>query len=82
MPLSCDCYGGCWGAHARERNWLFYAFDLHRGVGMKKGLASFCGRWAGENGIPYGTYVIDRDGVYFEDERWARIALEGLSNGV
>lgn len=55
MPLTCDCYGGCWGAHAKDRNWTPIEWTAERE------------RYT-FNRIEYGTYVIMNKRIYFESE--------------
>lgn len=58
MPLSCDCYGGCWGVHAREQGWPT--------LKAEKATMEKCREWLVENGTR-GTWVIlDDTTVAFE----------------
>lgn len=45
MPLSCDCYGGCWGDHAKD----WPTVEIPEDVSY----------WelADKAGVPYGSYV-------------------------
>lgn len=46
--LSCDCYGGCWGAHARDRGWP--ALPHSEGL-VRLAVAR----------LPHGSYVWSRE---------------------
>jgi len=52
MPLSCDCYPGCWGVHSQ--NWP--------SILVPEGLTA---QAVGELGIPYGSYVFGHNNLLF-----------------
>lgn len=78
MPLTCDCYGGCWGDHAKERGWKSVPYTLDRWTFVI-------------NKFPYGSYVVmgsepwpneaqadegtDKRRIYIEDEENVVLAL-------
>jgi len=53
MPLSCDCYPGCWGEHSKH--WP--------SVLLPEGMTQ---RQIGDAGIPYGSFVTTRQTIRFE----------------
>jgi hypothetical protein len=62
MPLSCDCYPGCWGDHAS--NWL--SVEIPRRLIEQAKLVNpiypehvAAVRLCQEAGVPYGSYVTD-----------------------
>lgn len=57
MPLSCDCYGGCWGDHSME--WPSFVIptsliEKYEGHPFKA-----VNEIVEAAGLPYGSYVID-----------------------
>ena len=66
MPLSCDCYGGCWGDHSKGWPSVPQPRDPHA-VARKAG-------------VPHGSYVIVEQGLRLETEAY-RDAVMAVLNG-
>lgn len=64
MPLSCDCYGGCWGDHSAKWPKVVVPKEIEVIVHQA------C--WSVLN-IPYGCYVLDEGEVRTETEEQARL---------
>jgi hypothetical protein len=77
MPLSCDCYGGCWGDHSAS--WPRLSFNTEA---VASEAARRCHQVADSydqkllGRIEYGTYVLVGKELRFETEevkaRWAK----------
>lgn len=66
MPLTCDCYGGCWGDHAKD--WPKVAIPPSMGHY----------ELADKAGIPYGSYVKIGDNLHVETIEYQRAAGRAL----
>ncbi len=55
MPLSCDCYPGCWGDHSKD--WPLIPFADHDKADV---------RAAVKGAVPYGSYVEVKEGIRVE----------------
>ena len=56
MPLSCDCYDGCWGDHSKH----WPSIRATNGISIDV-------LWAvSKRVVPYGSYVRDEDEMRFE----------------
>lgn len=60
MPLSCDCYPGCWDAHSENWFWVDSSHNVDELYRVAVRL------------LPYGTYVKMPDHLRVED----RVGLE------
>lgn len=81
MPLNCDCYGGCWGAHSK--NWPSILIPKKMIAGSESrypesGLMQRLLQKLSEP-IPYGSYVIADGDFRFETTEYRDRALDGLN---
>lgn len=79
MPLSCDCYGGCWGDHSQQ--WPRVAGTptpveqtKHQTVSAEA-MAYY--RLA-QKVLPYGTYVFMSDHLRVETNELMRTLLNAM----
>ena len=56
MPLSCDCYPGCWREHSED--WMLIEFT----AGVDKSVTRKAVRLV----VPYGSYVEVEEGIRVE----------------
>jgi hypothetical protein len=81
MPLSCDCYGGCWGVHSK--NWPHIKVtpeDLTPFKDSHHPVMSFLHAVTkGHTLIPYGSYVISDKEIRVETEEYKAWLLEAIS---
>ncbi len=59
MPLTCDCFPGCWGAHSKDWPLVVNPF-LDREEVRKTVMAV----------VPYGSYVTVEEGTKVENESY------------
>ena len=62
MPLTCDCYDGCWGDHSA--NWMCVEvprsrIEAARLVNPRYPESVAATALCKEAGVPYGSYVVD-----------------------
>ncbi len=62
MPLSCDCYGGCWGDHSKD-----WPSITDKDKSLRKLAIQV---------LPYGTYVIMDNRLRIETVALAQILIE------
>lgn len=84
MPLSCDCYGGCWGTHAVERNWPFVRVteaELEPYHAEHRPIMSYLWDVAKKHTlIPYGSYVVvSDDEIRVETEEYKALLLDAMA---
>lgn len=81
MPLSCDCYGGCWGTHSKRWPSIrptpedLKPFNHERHPIM-------CFLYAATRKhtlIPYGSYVIADGEIRVETEEYKMLLLEAIA---
>lgn len=61
MPLSCDCYAGCWGDHSKGWPSVPQPRDPHK--------------LARDAGVPYGSYVIAEQSLRVETEAYREAVM-------
>lgn len=69
MPLSCDCYGGCWWDHAIEQQWkalMFASSDGANRITKLREAMMLHIKEGNKDSFPYGTYVSNRNIIMFE----------------
>ena len=62
MPLSCDCYPGCWGAHSKD--WPLVINPYLTKADVRKIVMSV---------VPYGCYVTVEEGTKVENSHYLQL---------
>ncbi len=81
MPLSCDCYGGCWGTHSE--GWPSAPIptemlEAASKAGSRYPSSTVANPILRKLDLPYGTYVVVTDAIRVEREEYLPRVLDAL----
>lgn len=81
MPLSCDCYGGCWGTHSTD--WPSVPIpqrmlDKAAAAGSQYPSSTIANPILRQLNLPYGTYVVVKDAIRVEREEYLQPVMDAL----